>query len=93
MAPGAVWVVPYAANTIGTVFGSLLAGFVLLPQLGIEVSIILGVLMNLAVCAALFRSAKQPLASLTAHPQLVGIAVLLTVLAGARLIMDASTRA
>lgn len=79
--------VPYAANTIGTVFGSLLAGFVLLPQLGIEVSILIGVLLNLAVCAALLRSARQPLSSLTAHPQLVSIAVLLTVLAGARLLV------
>jgi spermidine synthase len=79
--------VPYAANTIGTVFGSLLAGFVLLPQLGIEVSIIIGILLNLGVCAALLRSARQPVPSLTAHPQLVGIAVLLTVLAGARLLV------
>ncbi len=79
--------VPYAANTIGTVFGSLLAGFVLLPHLGIEVSIVLGALINLGVCAALLYGEKRPLAELTARPQLVGIVVLFTILAGTRLLV------
>lgn len=79
--------VPYAANTIGTVFGSLLAGFVFLPQFGIEVSIFLGALINLGVCVTLLRGEKRPVSELTAHPQCVGMAVLLTIMAGVRLLV------
>ncbi len=51
--------VPYAANTLGTVLGSLLAGFVLLPQLGLELSILIAAGLNLAVCAAVLIASRQ----------------------------------
>ena len=45
----------YASNTLGAVFGSLVAGFVLIPRLGASVTIALLGLLFLAVGAALAR--------------------------------------
>jgi len=46
----------YTANTIGTIFGSALAGFAILPLAGIQGSILLAVLCNLALAAGLLLS-------------------------------------
>lgn len=64
---------PYAANTLGTVVGSLLAGFVLLPRLGIERSIALAAVVNLGVaCWVHVRSSER----LVTRPALVGLGAL-----------------
>ncbi len=42
----------YGANTVGTVLGAFLAGFVLIPAVGLRATIVLGVLANLAAGAA-----------------------------------------
>ncbi len=42
----------YGANTVGTVLGAFLAGFVLIPAVGLRATIIVGVLANLAAGAA-----------------------------------------
>ncbi|MGQ0550661.1 MAG: fused MFS/spermidine synthase [Armatimonadota bacterium] len=42
----------YAANTVGTVLGAFLAGFVLIPAVGLRATIVLGVLANLAAGVA-----------------------------------------
>lgn len=41
--------VPYAWNTLGTVVGAVIAGFLLLPRLGIELSVVLAASLNLIV--------------------------------------------
>ncbi len=48
--PRAVGVL-YGANTLGAVFGTLLAGFVLLPQLGIDASIRFTAVVNILLAA------------------------------------------
>src|SRR4029079_13826714 len=45
----------YAYNTIGSILGSLCAGFILIPWLGVERSIRLIVLLNLILGAICFR--------------------------------------
>lgn len=42
----------YGANTVGTVLGAFLAGFVLIPAIGLRATIIVGVLANTAAGAA-----------------------------------------
>jgi len=50
----------YSANTLGSIFGSVIAGFVLVPALGILKSIIAVALLNvLAGAAALLRRQKK----------------------------------
>lgn len=51
--------IPYAANTVGTVLGALMAGFLLLPRIGIEASILVGALLNLLVWAAVMATSRQ----------------------------------
>ena len=56
----------YAFNTLGALFGTLAAGFVLLPQLGMSRSTLCAATVNLAigiVCVALGRSSSVPRAS------------------------------
>ncbi|MDB5102236.1 MAG: speE2 [Cyanobacteria bacterium RYN_339] len=65
----------FAANTVGNVLGSLAAGFVLLPALGLRGVIGLGVAVNVALGAALF--ARVPGARRAAWAALPVAAVLL----------------
>ena len=46
----------YAANTVGSVAGAYLAGFMLIPALGLRTAIILGVVANLVAGASLLLS-------------------------------------
>jgi len=50
---------PYAANTVGTVLGALAAGFLLLPRVGLETSIVVGAALNLLVWASLLAVSRQ----------------------------------
>jgi len=62
----------YSINTLGNIIGSFLAGFILIPNMGIQNSIILGAYLNIAVgCAVLLseanlRLAYRAIASITA---------------------------
>jgi len=51
----------YAANTVGAALGALLAGFVLLPTLGLRATTWVGVALNLVVAAAAWILARRPL--------------------------------
>src|SRR4029077_2946276 len=44
----------YALNTLGAIDGTVLAGFLLVPTIGVHASITAGILTNLAVAACLF---------------------------------------
>ena len=44
----------YASNTVGSIFGSFLAGFALIPWLGTQATIFAAVLLNVAVACAFF---------------------------------------
>jgi len=49
----------YTANTVGTIFGSALAGFAILPLAGIQGSILLAILANLLLAAVLLASKQR----------------------------------
>jgi len=56
----------YAANTLGAVLGAFAGGFILIPNLGVQNTIIFAVVMNLAIGAWLVISdpkLAQPAAS------------------------------
>jgi len=63
----------YAANTLGAILGSLFAGFIFLPYLGTEHSLVVVATLNLAVVVVLFRTG--PDASL---PMRKGLTTVLT---------------
>ncbi|QPJ63757.1 MAG: tetratricopeptide repeat protein [Candidatus Nitronauta litoralis] len=46
----------YAANTLGAILGSLVAGFFLLPGFGVEASLVLVATLNLLMVPVLFRT-------------------------------------
>jgi len=48
----------YAVNTVGAILGSLVAGFVLLPTVGLQRGIVLTALLNAALGLAFFRQAE-----------------------------------
>jgi spermidine synthase len=50
----------YASNTLGAIAGAFIGGFVLLPLVGIQRSIIIGALLNLAVACALLIADPRP---------------------------------
>jgi spermidine synthase len=50
----------YASNTLGAIAGAFIGGFVLLPLVGIQLSIMIGALLNLAVACALLIADPQP---------------------------------
>src|SRR5205085_2127886 len=50
----------YAANTVGAIFGSFLAGFVVLPLLGLQRGICVAAGLDLLLGAALFARAELP---------------------------------
>jgi spermidine synthase len=72
----------YAANTVGSILGSFAAGFVLIPALGIQISIALAAAGNLAVAfVALRRSSGSSRTRLTSAAAAVVAAVILVVIA------------
>jgi len=50
----------YGVNTLGAVLGCALAGFILIPALGVTWTIYGAALLNLAICAGLLKLAKNP---------------------------------
>src|SRR5438045_7318440 len=48
----------YWVNTVGAIAGSLIAGFVLMPLIGTERTILLGLFFNSAMALLLFAEAK-----------------------------------
>jgi spermidine synthase/cytochrome c-type biogenesis protein CcmH/NrfG len=71
--------ISYSANTIGAVLGAFAGGFILIPNIGVQNSIIFGVVMNLAIGCWLVlsdtRLAPLPRYSLGAAAMLVAVAV------------------
>ncbi|MGH9385364.1 MAG: fused MFS/spermidine synthase [Vicinamibacterales bacterium] len=51
----------YAANTIGAAAGALLAGFVLIPTLGMRMSTLVGVMLNIVAAAGALAIARGPI--------------------------------
>jgi spermidine synthase len=49
----------YAANTLGAIAGTVLAGFALIPAIGVHASIKVGVVVNLLLAIALFAAAPR----------------------------------
>ncbi|HET8680107.1 MAG TPA: fused MFS/spermidine synthase, partial [bacterium] len=72
----------YGANTVGTVLGAFLAGFVLIPAVGLRATIIVGVLANLAAGAAVLlalpRIGRPVGRLLLAAPGLVALLIVVT---------------
>ncbi|PJB74524.1 MAG: hypothetical protein CO096_03200 [Armatimonadetes bacterium CG_4_9_14_3_um_filter_66_14] len=56
----------YAANTAGAIVGSFVAGFVLIPALGIQRTLMAGILVNLLLVAVLLVARPSPTPTLTA---------------------------
>jgi predicted membrane-bound spermidine synthase/cytochrome c-type biogenesis protein CcmH/NrfG len=69
----------YSANTVGAVLGAFAGGFILIPSLGVQNSIIFAVVMNLAIgCWLVFsdtRLAAWPRYALAAGVLLLAVAV------------------
>ena len=53
----------YGVNTFGAVLGCSLAGFVLIPALGVSWTIYGAALLNLAICTGVLKVAKDPVPS------------------------------
>jgi spermidine synthase len=51
----------YAANTLGAIAGTTLAGFVLVPAVGVHAAIKVGMAINLLLAAVLFAAAPRPM--------------------------------
>lgn len=72
----------YASNTVGSILGSFVAGFVLIPTLGIQRSIVLIAVGNLAVALVAFaRSSVATRPRISAAATAVALAVALTLIA------------
>jgi len=65
----------YAANTVGAIFGSFIAGFILIPWLGAQKSIFLAVLMNIIVAVAIVLHAP----TLAVARRIVGALVIVVI--------------
>ena len=50
----------YAANTLGAAAGAILAGFVLIPALGLWGTTLVGVALNLAAAAGAWMISTRP---------------------------------
>jgi len=71
--------VVYASNTLGTILGSFLAGFFLIPWIGIQNSLILAMLLDLALAMVLVLAGMGAVGRVTAWPagrRIAGAAVL-----------------
>ena len=62
----------YATNNLGAVTGSLLAGFILLPNLGVRYTIILAALLNIAAGSLILAHYHRDKLKYFAAPALVG---------------------
>jgi spermidine synthase len=72
----------YAANTVGSIVGAFASGFVLIPLIGIQASVILAACGNLAVALIAFsRSSVEVRRRLTSAGTAVGAAVVLVLIA------------
>jgi spermidine synthase len=58
----------YSVNTIGAIVGSLLAGFVLIPVIGTERTILIGLFFNSAMALLLLTAAFRPSPGASRHP-------------------------
>jgi len=77
--------VVYASNTIGTILGSFLAGFFLIPMIGIQGSLKLAILADLALALVLVWGATRAVREMTGWPvarRLAGVAFLVMLGAG-----------
>ncbi len=63
--------VVYGSNTLGTIFGSFAAGFILIPTIGVQNTILLCVFLNIAVAAGFFLASPSMRLSLKA-PAMAG---------------------
>ena len=75
----------YASNTVGTILGSFISGFFLIPHLGIQNSLMLAILLDLALAAALVVGATGALRAMTGWPlgrRVAGVAFLVVLGAG-----------
>jgi spermidine synthase len=72
----------YASNTLGTIIGAALAGFVLIPQLGVQPTVIaiagLEILLGLVIAVAAVAK-PVPLRSLLAVPMALALALVVAV--------------
>ena len=81
-APGRTVGSVYASNTVGSILGSFAAGFVLIPALGIQPSIALVAVGNLAVALVAFARSSAPVRTrLTAAATAIVVAVILVLIA------------
>ncbi len=53
----------YAGNTLGAIVGTVLAGFLLVPWIGVHTSVKLGIVVNLAVAVALCVVGQRPISA------------------------------
>src|SRR5262249_35237351 len=77
--------VVYASNTLGTIFGSFISGFFLIPTLGIQNSLLLAIVADLALAGLLVAGATGALREMTGWSpgrRMAGAAVLLAAAAG-----------
>ena len=58
----------YGINTLGAMLGTLLAGFLLLPKLGITATIFIGVVINLGIAAIVLVMLRQTRVSVEPEP-------------------------
>ena len=58
----------YSVNTLGAIAGSLLAGFVLIPLIGTERTILVGLFFNSAMALLLLTGALRPSPGAPRHP-------------------------
>lgn len=72
----------YSANTVGTILGSALAGFVLIPTLGTQDTMAVGVAINALVAALLFQLSKGMDSESDTGPASNGLAVAALLLGG-----------
>lgn len=63
----------YSVNTLGAIFGALVAGFVLLPAIGTERTIVVGLFLNAAIALLLCIKASER----TMLPRYVAVAMLI----------------
>jgi len=77
--------VVYASNTVGTILGSFLSGFFLIPMAGIQDSLMLAILADLALALVLVVGATRAVRELTGWPmarRLAGVGFLMLLGAG-----------
>ena len=66
----------YSSNALGTILGAFLAGFVLVPVLGLHTTILFGVVLNLLVAVAVLAVALPKRAAILPAAMVIVVAVL-----------------